>query len=34
MRLTLAAAGFIFYGKLYLNMCSVELPAGSLHAMK
>ena len=30
---TLAVVVFIFHGKLYVNMCSVELPAGDVHAM-
>ena len=30
---TLAVAVFIFHGKLYVNTCSVELPAGGVHAM-
>ena len=29
----LAVAIFIFHGKLYVNTCSVELPAGDVHAM-
>ena len=29
----LAVAILIFHGKLYVNMCSVELPAGGVHAM-
>ena len=31
--LILAVAVFIFHGKLYVNTCSVELPAGGIHAM-
>ena len=30
---TLAVAVFIFHSKLYVNMSSVELPAGGVHAM-
>ena len=30
---TVALAVFIFHGKLYVNTCSVELPAGGVHAM-
>ena len=30
---TLAVAVFIFHDKLYVNTCSVELPAGGVHAM-
>ena len=31
--LTLALVVFIFHGKLYVNGCSVELPARGVHAM-
>ena len=31
--LTLAVAVFVFHSKLYVNTCSVELPAGGVHAM-
>ena len=31
--LTLAVAIFTFHGKLYVNTCSVGLPAGGVHAM-
>ena len=32
-QLTLAVAVFIFHGKLHVNTCSVELPAGGVHAI-